>query len=85
LVPSILFIVAVAAEFGWAWCMDRSADANILVFLGLRHRMEPRNRELPLLGDPAPDCTFRDLDGQEIHLRDLADHKPVVVEFGGFT
>jgi hypothetical protein len=85
LLPGIVLVVAVAIEFSWAWFMDRTADGDLLVFLGLRHDLGPRNRNLPAVGEPALDCTVHSLEGQEIHVRDLVDHKPMVVEFGGFT
>jgi hypothetical protein len=46
-------------------------------------------KEIPLparpVGEVAEECSLRDLDGQEVHLKDFVGRMPVVVEFCSFT
>jgi hypothetical protein len=37
------------------------------------------------VGKTAPDFTLRDLNDHAVHLRDLLDQSPVVIEFGSFS
>jgi cytochrome oxidase Cu insertion factor (SCO1/SenC/PrrC family) len=42
-------------------------------------------RAKPALGENAPDFSLRDLDGKEVHLKDLVGKRPIVMEFGSYS
>ena len=39
----------------------------------------------PALGEAAPDFVLRDLDGNELSLKDLVGKQPIVIEFGSYS
>jgi hypothetical protein len=81
----LLILALVSGTLSWAWFMDGATDQDLWSLLGLGPRTGPWNHDLPQVGEPALECTFHDLDGHEVRLRELAGHMPALVEFGGFT
>jgi hypothetical protein len=84
----LLLVVCLAVlgggALGWAWFLDRDTEQAIRTALGLEKK--PLTEVVaPLVGEAAPDCSFHDLQGGIVHLRDFVGRVPVVVEFGGFT
>ena len=79
----------------WARCVSLMLALAAFVYfavwlvttLGLFDRSPPTEfaQQQPAVGEPAPDFTLRDADGEEFHLHDHLGSQFIVIEFGSFT
>src|SRR5262249_32068497 len=80
-----LAILIAGLAVAWAWFGTREIDRELLFFMGLKKRPFEGKPTARSLGEPVLDCVLREVDGNEVHLRDFVGKMPVVVEFGSFT
>jgi hypothetical protein len=85
LLTASLVLLLIGVSLCGAWFRDGGTEYQVLNYLGLQRKPPEERTLMALPGEPTLDCTLHDLDGQAVRLSDFRGHKPVVVEFGGFT